>query len=649
MGLAVVNALSSLVVATVKRDGNIYQIEFSKGKVTKEMKIIGKCNKDETGTKIQFTPDKEIMKEYVQINEEDLLNNIEIRSYTCKQLKTIYTNEDTGKTIEYYKENGLLDLLKVKNKVPITSLFHEEFEDKEGNEYEIAFGWNGQELGNEFITFCNAITMEQSTSDTYIKNALTKTINSSIKERFPKLKDIPEGDDIREGFRCIISIGHDDPQFSGQNKTTLNNVDYKSVIESNVSRILKTYIDDVKNKKEVEALFKRIIDLSNKRKAALDMRKKIAIVDYSNTALTISPKFSPCTLKDPSLIELCIVEGNSAGSTVSDARDKKTQAIAKLRGKCKKVNKGSYKTVIDNEEYNMLIKALFGTTDYSKIRCEDCKFHRIIVYSDADTDGFHIRSLFINFIYNYFPGLIDLGYVFMAQPPLYRIKEGKNKNVYLKDNSEYAKYIESKIKKTYTINKYSINLSLYDILYNKEEFSEKLSLIQKKYFLGTDMIDTLVYYTCYENNEFIDSVNILLENYEQLAVYEKDGYYNIDGFIGTEYHNVRIDEEFEKDIRELGSIYPEYILNYTKNGKEIEGATLSDFILDVNKNKIEVNRLKGLGEMNADELWESCLDPEIRNLTQVTLDENDKINDEVIKLFFGNNSNLRKDFVDNNL
>lgn len=597
IGSKTVSALSRYVRVESERDNGIKRaMEFANGKRTSdviEMKPTGK-----TGTLVTFIPNEEVFDnnpdEYL-INIDKIKEDCKMRTFLNKGL-TIELIVD-GKLIEtFYAENGVVDYI---NSISEKRLFGAEtiyMEQKlEDNEYYIAFTFENT-AEEKVLCYTNGVLNSKGTQLKGLRSALTSSIKKFINDnnllsKSDKNLEI-KGEDARKGLVCIINVNVKEAEYSGQIKDELCNPEVLGQVKSLVYNNFNLWLET--NKQLSTKLCKRVIQFARSTENVRKSQEKIVNVESTKSAMEVSPKYKPCNWNDPELVEIIIVEGNSAGGTVLDARDKRFQSVLKLRGKCKTVTTDNFNVINNNEEYRLMTLALFGTTDKKKIDIEKINTHKLIVYSDADNDGYHIRCLVLNFIYRYFPKIIENGYFYIGLPPLYRIKENKNKNVYLKDKYSYVKYVESKIKKLYEIK----TCSLYELLLNKDEFLQKLKIIKKKYSISNDIIDNLCYYGFYSDEDISleEICNIITEDYDDLKVVkDKEDNFIIEGFIGNNYYHLVLNDELLKDIEDLSKFYENYIIDYKFKGEESQ-STLSDLLEEIDNTNIEVNRLKGLNE-----------------------------------------------------
>ena len=425
VGASVVNALSEVTEVSVRRDGKVHFIEFQRGDVTKELSVIG--DTDETGTRIRFKADPEIFTETTEYEYDILANRLRELAYLNRGLRITITDErgDEERTDAYYYEGGIKSYVEHlnKNKEPI----HEEpifiEGEKDGISIEIAMQYNGGYAENLFSFANNINTYEGGTHESGFKTALTRVINDyarkngALKEADPNLS----GDDVREGLTAIISIKHPNPQFEGQTKTKLGNSEVSTITNSLFSEGFQRFL------LENPSTSKQIIDKSLMAARARLAAKNAREFTRRKSALEVSSlpgKLADCSSRDPSISELYIVEGDSAGGSAKSGRDRHFQAILPLRGKILNVEKARLDRILGNLEIRAMITAL-GTGIGEEFTLEKARYHKLVIMTDADVDGAHIRTLLLTFFFRFMRPLIEAGYVYIAQPPLYRVKQGK--------------------------------------------------------------------------------------------------------------------------------------------------------------------------------------------------------------------------------
>lgn len=426
VGAAVVNALSVETEVYVSRDDKKYYIKFEQGVPTVELKEIGVS--ETSGTSVRFKADPEIFTESTVYDYDILANRLRELAYLNRKLRVTITDErdDAGRTDTYYYEGGIKSYVEHlnKNKEPI----HEEpifvEGEKDGISIEIAMQYNGGFAENLFSFANNINTYEGGTHESGFKTALTRVVNDyarkngALKENDQNLS----GDDVREGLTAIISIKHPDPQFEGQTKTKLGNSEVSTITNQLFSEGFQRFL--LENPSTAQQIIEKSLLAAQARLAAKNARE----FTRRKSALEISSlpgKLSDCSSRDPSISELYIVEGDSAGGSAKGGRDRHFQAILPLRGKILNVEKARLDRILGNAEIRAMITAL-GTGIGEEFRLEKARYHKVVIMTDADVDGAHIRTLLLTFFFRFMRPLIEAGYIYIAQPPLYRVKQGKN-------------------------------------------------------------------------------------------------------------------------------------------------------------------------------------------------------------------------------
>lgn len=437
VGISCVNALSKKLIVEIKRDGQVYQQEYSRGNPITKLKIIGKYLGDESGTKITFFPDEEI---FTTVNFDYSVLETRLReiAFLNAGLKIILHDESKNKTIEFHYAGGLIEFMKWINKSKETLHKPIYFKREEGNTiFEISIQYNTSYTENIF-GFVNTInTVEGGTHVSGFKTALTRVINDYAKKKGMLKNDNLSGEDVREGLTAVINIKIPDPQFEGQTKTKLGNSEIKGLVDSVVTSVLSEYFE------ENPSIAKKIASKSlDSAKARLAAKKAKDLVRRKNAfSLSGLPgKLADCSRKKTEETELYLVEGESAGGSAKQSRNKEIQAILPLKGKILNVEKANPVKALSSEEIANLLTAL-GTGVGEQFDIKKLRYNKIIIMTDADVDGEHIKTLLLTFFFRFTPQLIESGNIYVAVPPLYKIRKGKDYYVYSDD--ELKKTIEN--------------------------------------------------------------------------------------------------------------------------------------------------------------------------------------------------------------
>lgn len=433
VGVSVVNALSEWLEVEVSRNGSVYHQKYERGAPVKDLTVVGKA--DHTGTKIQFKPDAEIFEELVY-DFSILSQRLRELSFLNKGVKIILIDEREGQQQEklFQHEGGIIDFVKDLNKNkdvlhPKPVYFSGEKDDVEA---EVSLQYNDAYSENIF-SFCNNInTQEGGTHEAGFKTAMTRVINDYARKH-NLLKDNENnlsGEDIREGMTCIISVKVREPQFEGQTKTKLGNSEVRGIVDTIVVEGMGTFLEE--NPSVGKKIIEKAVNASRAREAARKARE-LTRRKSALESTTLPGKLADCSVNDPAMSELYLVEGDSAGGSAKQGRDRRFQAILPLRGKILNVEKSRLDKVLGNEEIRAMITAM-GTGISDDFDIAKARYHKLIIMTDADVDGAHIRTLLLTFFYRYMKPLVENGYVYIAQPPLYLVKKSKQEHYVYNDN-----------------------------------------------------------------------------------------------------------------------------------------------------------------------------------------------------------------------
>lgn len=639
VGVSVVNALSSRLDLTIYQHGNIYEQSFEKGKPIGRLEITGTTTK--RGTLVRFVPDTEIFQETVDLNFETLSARLRELAFLNKGLRITITDERTNKSHEFFFEGGIVSFVQHINakKTPI-------FEDviyshKEGETYdlEIALQYNDG-YGEQLFSFVNNInTIEGGTHVTGFKTALTRACN----KRASELNILKEGEsysseDVREGLVCVINIKIAEPQFEGQTKAKLGNSEVKGLVESWAFNFLDTYFE------EHPQIAKKILQKADLAMQAREAAKKAREITRRKTVLesvVLPGKLADCSSENPADSELFIVEGDSAGGSAKGARDRHTQAILPLRGKILNVEKARFDRMLGNEEIRALISAIgcgIGNDDFNVTKA---RYHKIILMTDADVDGAHIRTLLLTFFFRYMKPLIEQGYLYIAQPPLYKAKIGK-KEQYLKDEKAFKQFLFDWIREqgAVTIAGKQLDATAWSqLLDNVMIYSDQLETTSQKFKLTHDQCHNLVAFLEHTGWQESQGYEVLVEQLRQIftkfaieLVQPEDTtlHKSIITFKqGNKTWQVNLDFFSSVDAQQLITLFnkvevlqQEWTLTIVDKEKNISSKGILSFILSItrmSKPYMSVQRYKGLGEMNPDQLGETAMDQNTRTMLQVSI------------------------------
>lgn len=451
VGMSVVNALSKWLEVQVAQGGYLYQQEYRRGVPQYDLRQIGLS--DETGTTLSFAPDPEIFEELVY-SRDILCSRIRELAFLNKGISITLTDERDGWEETFRYEGGVKDFIKYlnKSKDPLHQIIYFEGE-KDRVQVEIAMQYTDSYTENLFSYVNNIHTQEGGTHEVGFKTALTRVINDYAR-RLNILKESNanlSGEDIREGLTAVVSVKVEEPQFEGQTKTKLGNTEVRSIVDALTNEGLGTYLEE--HPSDARRMIEKSVQASRAREAARkarEMTRRKSVLERTS----LPGKLADCTMKDPALSELFLVEGDSAGGSAISGRDRRTQAILPLRGKILNVEKARLDKILGNEEIRSMITAM-GTGISDDFDITKARYHKLIIMTDADVDGAHIRTLLLTFFFRYMQPLIEAGYVYIAQPPLYRVRSKRGKEeIYLYDDPALERFFLDKSKDKYDISRY---------------------------------------------------------------------------------------------------------------------------------------------------------------------------------------------------
>ena len=542
---------------------------------------------------------------------------------------------------------------------------------KEGVDIEIAMQWNDG-YSESIFTYCNNInTLEGGTHLVGFRGALTRTTNSyaTTKNLLKNLKSNLEGDDIREGLAAVISIKVPEPQFEGQTKTKLGNNEVKGIVESLVNEKLSDWFD--RHPAASKSIVGKCVDSARARMAARKAReltrRKSALDSHS-----LPGKMADCQEKDPSLCELYLVEGDSAGGSAKQARDRRTQAVLPLRGKILNVEKARFDKMLSNEEIKMMISALGVGIGKGEVHADKIRYHKIIIMTDADVDGSHIRTLLLTFFYRQMPEIVEKGYIYIAQPPLYRYKKGKEE-VYLKDEKELTEFLlktsisnvklkgiptgqEEEFKKFVMGTLKLANLFASQALHMEPDLSKyilrngiQLKSLFESRETAENMIEGIKKVIADEDHYKITDIELVEHSGEEMTIRtSRFGHYQ-----DNKLNIKRIESTEWQTLRELWKTLTEFAPLPLQTDDEKSPLVFHDYgefyeyFMEISRKGAYIQRYKGLGEMNPEQLWETTLNPENRHLLQVAIDDAVAA-DEIFSVLMGENVEPRKKFIYDN-
>ena len=669
VGVSVVNALSEILEIEIKRAGKIYFQRYHRGQPDNELKEIGQT--EESGTKVVFTPDSQVFGERA-FSFDILSSRLRELAFLNPGLHiSIVDEREPEKRHDFFYEGGIVSFVEHlgRAKTPLHNEVIYFSGEKGGTAAEIALQWNEGYVENIYSFANNINTIEGGTHLVGLKAALTRTINSYIGSLglLKKDQESLQGEDIREGLTAIISVKVPEPQFEGQTKTKLGNSEVKGFVESLVNEKLGVYLEE--HPAEAKKIAQKSVDASRAREAARKARELTRRKGALDSG-SLPGKLADCQERDPEKSEIFLVEGDSAGGSAKQGRDRRTQAILPLRGKILNVEKARFDKMLSSQEIRLLISALGAgvgkdETDLSKLR-----YHKIIIMTDADVDGSHIRTLLLTFLYRQLPGVIEDGYLCIAQPPLYKVRKGKTDH-YLKDEAELNDFLvdlgvehvlvgelEGETLKTWVKNSLRLN-SILDLVERRGRDRTLVCSLLSHPDLSP---------TAFSRRTLLESVLSTLEkeltdrSQTSFSIEEdrKLGGYRMIVTQGLNGSGQRV--IFDRDFIEsaeavevtrllsaLANIGPAPFAFSAKDTALVLGSQeeVLDAILARSRKGVDIQRYKGLGEMNPEQLWETTMNPETRTLLQVRIEDAYEA-DEVFSTLMGDEVEPRRKFISEN-
>ncbi|MDQ7031954.1 MAG: DNA topoisomerase (ATP-hydrolyzing) subunit B [Desulfonauticus sp.] len=660
VGVSVVNALSEFLEVTIRRDSKKYFQRYERGIPVTKLQELGETKK--RGTTIKFKPDAEIFED-VNFDYSILAKRFEELAYLNKGILIEILDERTGNYDNFKFDGGIVSFIEKLNNdnTSLHSVCYG-FTEIKNIQVEFAFQYSSN-YSEKILSFANNIkTIEGGTHLVGFKTALTRSINNYLinSKDFKKIKTKISGDDVKEGLTAIISVRLPNPQFEGQTKTKLGNSEVQGIVASFVYERVSTFLEE--NPKEAKVIIEKIIDSAKAREAAKKarelVRRKSALSSHS-----LPGKLADCQTKKPEESEIFIVEGDSAGGSAKQGRNPKFQAILPLRGKILNVEKTRLDKMLENKEIRSLITAL--GLDLNQENMDKLRYHKIIIMTDADVDGAHIRTLLLTLFYRKFKKIIDNGYLYIAQPPLYRILD-KKKEYYFLDDKELNDFIINRI-----LDKIEI---FYNDKYidNKKEFIINLNNLKYNIDKVVDFgIDPDLFYLLVTFDKEIN-YNKVLDIFNELCNYLKE--FNINSsleekieddeirkfiiFERSEYKSKIALEFFNSNLYKKSFQLIQYFKSFSKNlefklrffDTEIILNNILEFyvkLYDLSRKGLNIQRYKGLGEMNPEQLWETTMNPEKRILYQVKINDAEEA-DELFSNLMGDKVEPRKEFIQKN-
>jgi len=667
VGVSVVNALSEWLTVDVSRDGKIWRQEFARGEPTGDLKAVGPTK--ETGTTITFMPDHEVFDE-IEWQEQILIQRLRETAFLTKGLRIVFTDERaSGQTVEFHYEGGIRDFVAHVNesKDPIHKhVVYFEGESDDG-QVEVAMQWNSSYVESVFSFANNINTTEGGTHLSGFKGALTGTLNRYAREKglLKEKEDNLEGEDVREGLAAVISIKLRNPQFEGQTKTKLGNPPVEGLVKTTVNQQLAQFLEE--NPAEARQIITKAVSAARARQAARKAReltrRKSALENSS-----LPGKLADCTIKDPAAAELFIVEGDSAGGSAKQARDRMYQAILPLRGKIINSEKNRINKVLSNTEIQAMITAI-GTGFGDEFDIANLRYGRVIVMTDADVDGAHIRTLVLTFLYRTMAELVERGHVYIAVPPLYHVKLGSQGMYFEKDAQLEELLVRERVKDMIVTARDEVETPMTEARWSRlvrelghlEAWAAKLEAEfgpAARFAISHRLVEAGA-------DDTVDAASLIASlppNGYEITVVEELGELLRVRVVETETSTARhvelptamlvsatygaVQRAYAK-VGEIVGLPPFTVAFGSKSTKAETFEQLRSGSLDLAKEGMQISRFKGLGEMNPEQLWETTMDPAKRMLVRVEVDDAAAA-DRVFSTLMGDQVEPRRLFIEQN-
>ncbi|MGD8529856.1 MAG: DNA topoisomerase (ATP-hydrolyzing) subunit B [Syntrophobacterales bacterium] len=668
VGVSVVNALSEFLEVEIHKDGKVYKQRYERGKTITDLEVVTTTTR--RGTRVIFRPDPLIFQD-IDFSYELLLKRLRELAFLTKGVRITIEDERFNRRRQFYYEGGIISFVQHINKNKST--IHPEViyiaAERDGVAAEIALQYNDT-YSEKIFSFANNInTREGGSHLSGFKAGLTRTINQyAASDTIPKhLKVKLEGDDVREGLAAVISVKLAKPQFEGQTKTKLGNSEVKGLVETLLYEHLSYFFEE--NPQIGRAIITKVVEAARVREAARRAkeltRRKSVLGEHS-----LPGKLADCQERDPARSELFIVEGDSAGGSAKQGRDRRFQAILPLRGKILNVEKARFDKMLENQEIITIITALgtgIGKDDFalSKLR-----YHRVIIMTDADVDGSHIRTLLLTFFYREMEELIINGHLYIAQPPLLRVAHGK-KETYIRDEATFQRFLLERATRDRQLlveksNRLFGGDDLQQLLEKMIGYFDVLSALQKRGY-DPDLMKILLRLSLeQELRPDRDSMLLLREEFEKADfqvgdLRENEEYHTFEiqvrakengwGWttVGRQLFNMVDFRRALENRRQLLDLEePPYRVVEGEKEVTIDSKRgLLEYLREQGKKGLSIQRYKGLGEMNPDQLWDTTMSPEKRTLLQVTVDDAVEA-DTIFTILMGDKVEPRREFIQNN-